>query len=99
MAELLEHYLPNASRPPTFGGTAYWVRGPAGLDARQLARTAAQEGVLLEPGAVCFMAEDAPRNRFRLGFSSISEDKLEPGIRILATLIDEQMSRHSNPAH
>jgi GntR family transcriptional regulator/MocR family aminotransferase len=93
MGELLEHYLPNSSRPPTFGGTAYWVTGPPGLDADLLARSAAREGVLIEPGGVCFMDPKAPANRFRLGFSSISEDQLEPGIRILASLIDAQMSR------
>jgi len=41
-------------------------------------------GVLIEPGGV-FFAEDAPpRHCFRLGFSSIPADRIEPGIRLLA---------------
>lgn len=87
MGEALGEHLPSASRAPTFGGTAYWVRGPEGLDAEVLAREAAKEGVMIEPGRVLFAAEDGPRNYFRLGFSSIAEEKIEPGIRILANVV------------
>ena len=87
MGEALGEHLPSASRAPTFGGTAYWVRGPEGLDAEVLAREAAKEGVMIEPGRVLFAAEDGPRNYFRLGFSSIAEEKIEPGIRILASVV------------
>ncbi|HMT15463.1 MAG TPA: PLP-dependent aminotransferase family protein, partial [Aestuariivirga sp.] len=32
MGRALETHLPNSSRIPSFGGTSYWVKGPAGLD-------------------------------------------------------------------
>ena len=72
---------------PTFGGTSYWVTGPPGLDAGALQQEALQHGILIEPGQVHFMAEDGPLNYFRLGFSSIPVDRIEPGIRKLAELV------------
>ena len=87
MGEALEKHLPDSSQMPTFGGTAFWVRAPEGVDAEHLAETAREEGVLIEPGRVCFFSQDAPRNFFRLGFSSIPEDRIEPGIERLAQVI------------
>jgi GntR family transcriptional regulator / MocR family aminotransferase len=87
MDDALNRHLPDSSRAPTFGGTSFWVRGPEGQDAAELAALAKQKGVLIEPGRINFMANDAPNNYFRLGFSSIPTDKIEPGIRILADLI------------
>jgi GntR family transcriptional regulator/MocR family aminotransferase len=87
MGEALARYLPDSARVPTFGGTSYWVRGPARLDARALQRQALARGILLEPGDVHFMAEDPPLNCFRLGFASISVDRIEPGVRMLADLV------------
>jgi GntR family transcriptional regulator/MocR family aminotransferase len=87
MGEALRKELPDSSRPPTFGGSAYWVRGPDGLDSRTLAAVAAREGVLIEPGDIHFTEDDPPRNFLRLGFSSISAEDIAPGIRILARLI------------
>ena len=87
MGNALKQYLPDASRVPSFGGTAYWVKGPPGLDSEDLARAAAAKGVLIEPGRVTFGAEQAPRNYYRLAFSSIEDAKIEPGIRILSELV------------
>jgi GntR family transcriptional regulator/MocR family aminotransferase len=92
MDDALRKCLPDSSRAPTFGGSAYWVRGPEGLDAAALAEAAKREGVLIEPGAVHFAADDPPRNYFRLGFSSIAAADIEPGIRILARLIESTAS-------
>ena len=90
MGEALEAHLPGASRNPSFGGTAYWVRGPDGLDSEELATAAAERGVLIEPGRIHFAAARAPRNYFRLGFSSVPDERIEPGIQQLAEAIGEQ---------
>ena len=42
---------------------------------------------MIEPGSVFFMSAKPPRNTFRLGFSSISAEKIGPGIEKLAGLI------------
>jgi GntR family transcriptional regulator/MocR family aminotransferase len=87
MGEALKQHIPESSRVPSFGGTSYWVRGRQGLDSEELAQHAAEKGVLIEPGRVTFGVNDAPRNFYRLAFSSIEEQKIEPGIRILADLV------------
>jgi GntR family transcriptional regulator/MocR family aminotransferase len=65
------------------------VKGPEKLDSEALSRMAAQKGILIEPGRIDFGRLDAPRNYFRLGFSSIEEKKIEPGIKLLADTIAE----------
>jgi GntR family transcriptional regulator/MocR family aminotransferase len=69
------------------GGSSVWISGPAGLDARALAAAAARRGILIEPGDLFFHRETAPCGQFRLGYSSIPIDKIEPGIRALAALL------------
>jgi GntR family transcriptional regulator/MocR family aminotransferase len=87
MGEALARFMPDASRIPTFGGTCYWVRGPDELDAETLAREALKDGIVIEPGRILFAADNGPRNYFRLGFSSIPAENIEPGIRLLAGVI------------
>ncbi len=87
MGKALSRHLPGWSRAPSFGGTSYWVEGPPELDADALADTAQQEGILIEPGAIHFAGDPPPRNHFRLGFSSIPEERIEPGIARLAELV------------
>lgn len=87
MDHALQTHLPASAVRPGFGGTAFWVRGPESLDAERLAEDARAEGVLIEPGRVMWLQPDKPRNYFRLGFSSLPADRIEPGIRILSDLI------------
>ena len=95
LGEALQRYLPESTRMPSFGGTSYWVQGPAGLDSRRLQREAAQHGILIEPGDVFFMTEPAPLNFFRLGFSAIPVDRIEPGVKKLAELLRTQHNTSS----
>jgi GntR family transcriptional regulator/MocR family aminotransferase len=87
MGAALQKYLPNASRIPTFGGTSFWVKGPARLDSEVLGEAAAKKGIIIEPGRINFGGDKPPRTFFRLAFSSIDEKKIEPGIRLLAETI------------
>ncbi len=91
MGDALTRYLPDSARVPSFGGTSYWVKGPAGLDAKLLERKAREQGILIEAGDVHFLSDPPPLNYFRLGFSSIQVDRIEPGIRKLADLIHQSM--------
>jgi GntR family transcriptional regulator/MocR family aminotransferase len=92
MGEALTRHLPECRWQQSQGGTAYWVEGPAGLDARALEGAAAKQGILIERGDWHFQAEDAPRRFFRLGFSSIPLDKIEPGIKLLGEILRKQMA-------
>lgn len=87
MAEALEAYLPESTRVPSFGGTAFWIKGPKTLDAYQLCKRALKAGILIEPGEVHFMAPDPPKHFFRLGFSAIPTERIGEGIRQIAEML------------
>jgi GntR family transcriptional regulator / MocR family aminotransferase len=87
MEQALAKHMPDSFRVPTYGGSSFWVRGPEGLDADELARKAQEKGVIMHPGRVFFAAEDAPKNYFRLGYGSIPIDRIEAGIATLTGLI------------
>jgi GntR family transcriptional regulator / MocR family aminotransferase len=87
MGKALNDHLPKTSRSPSFGGTAFWVKGAAKLDSEILAREALDKGIFIEPMRIAFAGLQKPTNHFRLAFSSIDEAKIEPGIRLLAETI------------
>lgn len=66
------------------GGSAFWIEGPPGLDARRLAMLAEREGVLIEPGDVFFIEPQRPCHFFRMGFTSIAPGDIDAGVSRLA---------------
>ncbi len=83
----LKEHLPESSRAPAFGGSAFWVRLPAGVDANEVERIAGEEGILVVSGDSYFL-NPSPENAYlRLGYSSIPSEKINAGIEKLATLI------------
>lgn len=88
MAALVAH-LPACRATGAQGGSSVWLEGPAWLDTRALAARAKEHGVLIEPGDVFFHSEQPPPNFFRMGFSSIPEDRIEAGVRELALALRE----------
>jgi GntR family transcriptional regulator/MocR family aminotransferase len=88
----LARHLTRCKFVPTSGGTAFWVEGPSGLDARLLEKNAAAAGIVIETGDVHFLSDTGPRNFFRLGFSSIALERIEPGIKLLAQVIEKQLA-------
>ncbi len=72
------------------GGASLWLPGPEGLDAMSLVEEAAHQGLYIESGASCFLTDPVPNNIVRLGLSGISTESIEPGIRRLARVVDNQ---------
>jgi GntR family transcriptional regulator / MocR family aminotransferase len=87
LGRALARHLPDWAATPTFGGTSYWIRGPENLDSDRLARDALSAGIIIEAGTIHFASDPPPRNYFRLGFSSIPCERIEPGIEKLAALL------------
>lgn len=86
LRDALNHYLPQfVDVRLSQGGTAVWVQGPPGLDARKLAHEAARRGVLIEP-VDAYFARPAPEaaSAFRLGVTSLPLERIRPGIAALA---------------
>ena len=90
MRRALRQHLSGSSRTPSFGGTSFWVRGPDRLNADMLAEDALEQGIVIEPGRIYYGNQAGPQNYFRLGFSSISHEAIEPGIKKLSALIAQQ---------
>ena len=87
MADALSKYLPNSTLQP-WGGSSFWVQGPKELDARELKLKAIEHGILIESGDVYFLPENPPLHFFKLGYSSIASEKIEPGIKKLSAIIE-----------
>ena len=87
MDAALHKYLGDQVKYFSSGGTSFWIKGPNWLDADQLRKSASASGVLIEPGSVFFMNKPSLNNHFVLGYSSISQDKIEPGIKKLKDVI------------
>ncbi|MGI9417338.1 MAG: PLP-dependent aminotransferase family protein [Geminicoccaceae bacterium] len=85
----LERFLPGFDVTCGTGGSSVWVKGPNGLDSRDLALAARQVGVLIEPGDIFFHGDRPPKHYCRLGFSSIPATRIEPGIEILSRIVAE----------
>ena len=88
LGDLVEKYFPGGSQRPTFGGSAIWIEGDKELNSKMLLEKAAQHGVLFEPGEVFFHGENKPQHFFRLGFSSIPTDRIQPGVEKLVSLME-----------
>lgn len=86
MQDALQSYLPDSTNPPTFGGSSYWVEGPRHLDSRVLADKARAQSILIEPGEI-YYCQQAPRNCFKLGYSSVPSERIDSGIAQLAELV------------
>ena len=69
------------------GGSSVWLRAPDGVDTSTLAKTLQAYGVLIEPGAPFFAAENPPKEFFRLAYSSIPVARIPEGIALIAKAI------------
>ena len=87
LREALNIYLPNCiDTGPIQGGTAYWITGPEQLDGEYLREKAAELGILIEPVKRYFSSANYPENCFRMGITSIPNDRIQEGVRKLAKL-------------
>ena len=65
------------------GGTSFWLTGPAGFDAAELAHRLRSKGVLVDRGQDYYLNNNNNRS-FRLGFAYVPVSKLEAGLQIIA---------------
>ena len=88
MAEAIKKYqLEIAGNSSPEGGSSFWMKAPKDLDTEILAKSLMKNGVLIEPGKKFFAPPNQLENYYRLAFSSINEEKIEGGIKLVADLI------------
>lgn len=69
------------------GGSSFWMRAPEGVDTEVLAQELHGQGVLIEPGRVFFDPERAPRNYYRLAYSTIPVGRIAEGVGLIGAAI------------
>jgi len=89
MDDALSNHLSMSSKAPTFGGSSFWVALPEDLRSLDLEREARDKGIIVNSGDSYFASKSGPGNFFRMGFSSIPDDKIEPGIRALSAVVGD----------
>lgn len=90
-AALAEHAITMAGKG-AYGGSSVWLEAPKGVDTDKLAIQLRDKGVLIEPGAPFFGAENPPREFFRLAYSSIPANRIAPGIALISEAMKAQIA-------
>lgn len=85
-AALLDHGLSIAGSG-SFGGSSFWMQAPEGVDMEQVRQHLLQDSVLIESGDRFFSGAQAPRNHYRLAYSSIPSDRITEGVARIAAAI------------
>ncbi len=89
MQKALDEYGLSNSSAARFGGTSFWIEGPAWLDAGILAAKLRQESVLIEPGAPFYANPNKISNHFRAAYSSIMKKQIPQGVERIRNAIDQ----------
>lgn len=85
---ITEHGL-TVSGEGVYGGSSLWMQAPDGIDMAQIAEQLKPDSVIVEPGAPFFSAQNRQHNYFRLGYSSISANRIAPGLALLAQALKQ----------
>ncbi|OZI25875.1 GntR family transcriptional regulator [Bordetella genomosp. 9] len=80
----IDRHLPDCRYNEANGAGALWLDAPAATSTQKLAWAAARRSVLIEPGFPNFFDAEPPDRHFRLGFTAIGAERIEPGIALLA---------------
>ncbi len=92
MLSCMDRYFPDKvtyTRPD--GGIFIWVTMPKGTDSGALMLEAVERKVAFVPGSAFMTDVDAPSHCFRLNYSTMSDEKIEKGIKILGDLLTERL--------
>ncbi len=93
MVSLLEKYMPEGvSWTYPEGGLFLFLTLPEGVDTIDMYDEALSKGVAYVAGSFFFL-DGSHRNTMRLNFSFIAEEKMEPGLKLLADIVRGVISR------
>ncbi len=84
MNSAITKHLAMLKRTQSEGGTSFWLTGPDGFDASELAVRLRDKGVLVDRGQDYYLGYNDSRS-FRLGFAYVPVSKLEAGVKVIAT--------------
>ena len=87
LGDAARRYLPGCVVRRDPGAKSFWVKLPDSIDGQALERSARAYGILVEAGDIFFTSARDGKQFIRLGFTSITENRIERGIETLAGLI------------
>ena len=94
MATALREVLPDAEFVMPSGGATLWLKLAGEHDLLSLYYAGLAKGVLFDPSsAFCVEPDTLPRPCLRLGFGSIAQELIAPGIRELGLVINAHAKR------
>ncbi len=73
------------------GGMFLWVEGPEGMDMEKVYKRAIEKGVGFVPGTFFFPNPGDGIETMRLNFTNITEEQIKQAIKILASVVEEEM--------
>jgi 2-aminoadipate transaminase len=77
------------------GGMFFWLEGPPALDATALLANAVERGVAFVPGAPFYpprAGHTPPANRLRLSFVTVSPERIEAAVAVLADVVAKALA-------
>ncbi|WP_439406505.1 PLP-dependent aminotransferase family protein [Bradyrhizobium sp. DASA03076] len=98
MIDAIREHLPGTSIRTPNGGYFLWVRLPPQIDADELVRRAAKEGVSTLSGRLCF-AEEPSDSFLRLAYSFSTPGQIADGIERLGRAYAAMRSEFGPPPH
>lgn len=91
--EYIERYFPqNIKFTHPEGGLFTWIELPEGISARDVLEKCLEQKVAFVPGDSFFPNENR-ENTFRINYSNMPEDRIEKGLRIIAEVVREYISK------
>lgn len=71
------------------GGIFLWCTMPEGIDTGKIFEKAVEKGVAFVPGRTCMADIDKVSNCFRLNYTTVSNEKIDEGMKILGDILKE----------
>ena len=91
MMKTIKEYFPEGVKyTDPDGGMFIWVELPEGIDANEMLDDAIEAGVAYVSGEF-FYANEGKKNTIRLNYTTMSEEQIVEGIKILAKVIENKM--------
>lgn len=99
MQQLIERYMPhNVHYTKPRGGMFLWLKLPYKIDAYELVERTMKQNVVFVPGSSFFVSANGQSN-IRMNFSNASDDKMEEGIRIMASELKTMIHQTEESLH
>jgi GntR family transcriptional regulator/MocR family aminotransferase len=87
LTRALRKHLPEWQFNEPSGGSSVWIHAPRTCHVPSIEQEARRHGVLIEDGRAFFHAENPAPQFVRIGYSSIAQNLIEPGIACLAQIV------------